>query len=378
VLLALAAVGVYVWADDVRAAYHLHAARLALRQLDYTGAEAHLVRHLEASPASVEGHLELARLLRRRGRLGEAQDHLRTCRALGGDRDALELERVLLHVQEGNFTSGMERFLRDQLDNNPDDFLIHEAFSQGYTRTYRLREARDCLDRMLDRQPDNVYALVRRGWIRERFGELDAAEEDFRRAVALDPRHPLARQRLAELLFSHHKDAAGAAEHFAVLRELTPGDTTAAVNLARCWIEQGHTDEARRLLDEMLAAHPKEAVVLVERGKLALNEGQTRSAERWLREAVALQPSVPGAHYSLYLCLSSQGKTSEAESFRKRFHELQAEVTRLDVLLRRAGQGRPDPPLCREIARLFASMGEKQESERWLLLAQQVEGRPVP
>jgi tetratricopeptide (TPR) repeat protein len=152
----------------------------------------------------------------------------------------------------------------------------------------------------------------------------------------------------------------------------------AAVNLARCWLDEGRPDEARGLLDELLAAHPREAVVLIERGKLALQEGQATQAERWLREAVALQPYAPGAYYSLFLCLSARKKTAEAESCRKRFHELQADVARLEALLQRAAQLRQDAPLCREIARLFASMGEPQESERWLLLARRAESGEGP
>jgi tetratricopeptide (TPR) repeat protein len=369
-LVALAAAGVYVWGDSVRAAYHLRAARTSLRQLDYAGAESHLLLHLQLRPASAEGHLYLGRLLRRRGRVSEAQEHLRRCVALGGERDAVEVEKVLLQVQEGNFTSAMEHFLRARLGGQPDDFLVLEAFSQGFTKTYRLRDALDCLDQMLARQPQNVFALVRRGWVLEHLGKLDAAEDDYRRAVALEPRHPLARQRLAELLFAHRKNTAEAAEHFAALRQLSPDDTTAAVNLTRCWLDQGRADEARRLLDDLLAAHPREPVLLIERGKLALSEGQVAAAERWLREAMALQPTAPGPYYSLFLCLNAQGRTVEAQSFRTRFDELQADVTRLEALLRRAAEAQRDPSLCREIARLFSSMGEQQEAERWLLLAQ--------
>jgi tetratricopeptide (TPR) repeat protein len=377
-LMVLAAVGAYLWSDAVRAAYHLRAARTSLRQLDYAGAESHLLRHLQLRPASGEGHFQLGRLLRRRGQVGQAQELLRRCLALEVDRDAVEVERALLQVQEGNFTSAMEQFLRDRLTDQPDDFLILEAFSQGFTKTYRLRDALDCLDQMLAQQPHNVYALLRRGWVLERLGKLDAAEDDFRLAVALEPHHPLARQRLAEFLFADRKNTAEAAEHFAALRPLAPEDTTAAVNLARCWLDQGRPDEARQLLDELLVAHPRAAVVLIERGKLALSEGQVTSAERWLREAVALQPAAPGPYYSLFLCLNAQGRTAEAQSFKTRFDELQADVTRLEGLLRRAAEAQRDPPLCREIARLLSSMGEQQEAERWLLLARRAESGDPP
>jgi tetratricopeptide (TPR) repeat protein len=368
-LIALACVAAVVCGDVVRAAYHLRSARSSLERLDYTNAELQLARHLDVCPTSVEGHFRLARLLRRLGRVSEGLEHVRACRRLGGPRDALDLETTLLRVQEGEFTSAMERSLRELFDNDPDSFYILEAFSQGYTKTYRLHEAMDCLNRMLERQPNNVYALLRRGWIAERFGQLDAAQEDYSRAVALEPRHALARQRLGEHQFVRRKNTAAAEEHFAALHQLAPGDANAGVYLARCWVEQGHWEEARQLLDELLAAHPHDPVVLTERAKVALCDGQAARAEGWLQEAISLQPHTPHAYYQLFLCLSGQDKAAEAESFRRKYQELQDSLQRLDGLMQLAAKSPQDLRLRREIARLFSRLGEEQEAQRWLLTA---------
>jgi tetratricopeptide (TPR) repeat protein len=378
VLLVLLAACGLVWAKAIRAEYHLHAARSALQRRDYVAAEVHLARHLELRPASTEGHFRLARLLRRLGRVREAADHLHSCRVLGNEPDALNLETALLQVQEGYFTSSTELFLRGRLDNHPDSFLMLEALSQGYTKTYRLRDALACLNRMLEQQPDNVYALLRRGWIVERQGRLDQALEDYRRAVAVDPGHVLARQRLGEHLLVRRKKAAEAGEHFEALRQLAPGDVTAGVYLTQCWLEQGRVEEARRLLDELLSTHPQDAVVLTERAKLALSDRQWGRAEGWLRAAVALQPHGPSAYYQLYLCLMGQGKTAEAEPFRVRFQSLQENLTRLEALLQRAAEAPEDLRLRREIASLFSSLGEEQESQRWLREAMRSGAAPRP
>src|SRR5436305_676810 len=133
---------------------------------------------------------------------------------------------------------------------------------------------------MLEEQPDNVYALVRRGWVLERLRFPAEAVENYRRAVALRPGHALARRRLAERL-TDAKDPAGAAGQDEALRQIDPKDAGAGVGLARCCLELGRAVDARRLLDELAAAHPADAEVLTERGKLALDDGQDAAAEGW-------------------------------------------------------------------------------------------------
>jgi Tfp pilus assembly protein PilF len=370
----LLAAGARAWVPSLRAVYHLRAAQTALRSRAYDRAEVELVRHLDFRPDSGEGHFLLGQLARRSGRVARAGHHLRACRDLGYPGDALRLEWDLLHVQDGDFTGGVEGSLRRCLDQqHPDSFLILEALSQGYTKTYRLREARDCLDQMLDREPDNVYALVRRGWVLERLGHFDAARADYRCAATLQPGHGLARRRLAENLLYHGKNAAEAAEHFEALRRLQPDDGAAGVNLAQCRLEQGRVGEARALLDEVLATHPAEAPAFLERGKLALSDGQPEQSEVWLRRAVALQPSSLPANYSLFLCLSRQGKIAEAEQCRAGLRSLEADYKRLEMLLRRAGEEPLNAALRCEIGQLFLRFGEDQEGERWLLTALQVD-----
>ena len=52
----------------------------------------------------------------------------------------------------------------------------------------------------------------------------------------------------------------------------------------------GQLEEARQLLDAMLADDPDRAPVLLERGRLALDMKQPAEAEAWLRRAVARAP----------------------------------------------------------------------------------------
>jgi tetratricopeptide (TPR) repeat protein len=372
-LLSLVAVAVVLQGGYYRATYHLQAARKALDHDDYVTAETHLKRCLQFRPDSAEGHFLLARLTRRAGHPSEAAEHLEASRSLGWSDDAVCLETVLAQVQQGQFVGTVENYLQRRLSNHESDrFLVCEALSQGYMKTYQLSKAFGCLNKMLEQQPDNVYALLRRGWILEWSNRFEEAEKDYRRAVASQPDHVLAHHRLAENLLLHAKKMAEAAEHFEAVIRLRPDDVTAEVNLAKCWREMGRLDEARTLLDQLLAAHPNVATALLERGQLAMSEGQHEQAENWLRRSLELQPHSATGNYTLYLCLTQQGKAAEADHYLARFKAVEADDKRMAKLLQRVNEA-PDPALRCEAALIFFRAGEDQEGERWLFMALQAD-----
>ncbi|QJW93559.1 tetratricopeptide repeat protein [Frigoriglobus tundricola] len=378
-VIALALVGgAIAWAPAVRAEYHLRQAKRALDARDYDQADAELTRHLEFRPASAEGHFLLARLSRRMSHLPRAREHLDACRAAGFSVDAVTLERHLLRAQDGDLGGGAESVLRRAIEDPAERFYVFEALSQGYTKTYRLSEARFCLDRMLEDEPENVYALVRRGWVLERLGLVDAARDDYRRAAALRPDNLLARRRLADNLFYVARNAAEAVDHYEAVWRESPDDTVVGVNLAQCRLQLGRADEARALLDQLVAAHPDDVAVLVERGKLAVNEDQCEQGEAWLRRALERDPSAVAACHELARCLDLRGRPAEAARYRQRFESLKAERAKLDALVARAGQAPGDAALRCEVARLLRLFGEPQEAERWLAAALRIDPRYRP
>ena len=378
-VLALALVGgAVVWAPSLRADYHLRNAKRALDARDYDQADAELARHLEFRPASAEGNFLLARLSRRMGQAQRARKHLDASLTAGFSKDAVALERHLLGAQDGDFGGGADALLRRAIENPTERFYVFEALSQGYTKTYRLSEARYCLNRMLEDEPENVYALVRRGWVLERLGDNEAAQEDYRRAVLLRPDNLLGRRRLADNLFYISRDAAEAVGHYEAVWRESPGDAAVGVTLAQCRLQLGRSDEARGLLDELLAAHPDDVAALVERGKLAVAEDQCEQGEVWLRRALERDPASLSACRELAQCLGRRGQPEEAARYRQRFENLKAERVKLDTLIARAGQQPGDAALRCEVARLFRLFGEPQEAERWLAAALRIDPRCRP
>jgi tetratricopeptide (TPR) repeat protein len=356
------------WGTCFWAKYRLHAARTALERQDYGRASELLTQLLRLRPDDAEIHFLSARLARRSGDLAEAARQLRACEKLASlPKEELKLEQMLTQAQEGDLSPSQEQVLHQCIaQQHPDTFLILEALSQGYTKRYQLSQALDCLNRMLQQQPDNPYALTRRGWIQERFGNLQEAQADFRRAVAVAPEYVLARRFLADHLLHLVRKPEEAAEHYEFLHQRQPDDPELTANLARCWLGLDQVAEARSLLGKALVAHPRDANLLLVRGLVALNEGQLPQAENWLRQAVASKPAFQPAYYSLILVLQREGKLDEVEKCRARLEEAEADLAKIDKLTQQIKQEPYNSQLRYEMARMLFKIGEDQEGENWL------------
>jgi tetratricopeptide (TPR) repeat protein len=351
----------------------LRAARTALARGAYDEARTSLDRYLAARPQSAEAHLLLAQLDRRSNNYVEAAKHLNACERFSGPADAIELERGLTAIQQGAFNPALEDLCSKHLQlarEHANQYLILEALSQGFTKTYRLKEALACLEQMLVLQPDSNYAYRRRGWLYAQIEQHDRAEADYRHALEIDPEDRVARLALAQLLLNIHKNGREAAEHF---ERLWPKeqDSPVALGLAQSWRLLGRADDARRLLDDWLASHPGDALALAERGKLAFDEQALDQAATLLRRAVALAPYLVDAHYTLYQCLTKQGRKPEAEECRVRMRQAREEALQtkeeLARLTRELQATTDDADLRCRIGQIFLRYGQ-EEGLRWLLL----------
>jgi Flp pilus assembly protein TadD len=362
----LVAVSIHFWPER-----YLESARAALQRRDYDSARTLLHRYLKARPKSAEAHLLLAQLDRRSNRYDDAAVHLDACRRCGGPSDAIDLERALCSVQSGVLNAESVKRCYDHLNReDADQFLILEALSQGFTNTYHLKEAMLCLERMLVLEPNNNYALRRRGWIHLQSEQFDQAEADYRRAVEVDPSDAVARQGLAQILLDVREDFVEAAKHY---EQLWPAqqDSTVVHGLAQCRQLLGRTDDARRLLNDWLTAHPDDPVILTQRGKLALEEDAFERGMTLLRRAVCLAPYLEEANNALSYCLNREGRKAEAQECMVRIRRIKENREQLTVLTRRLQQAPDDADLRCQVAQLFLQLGQEEEGIRWLQVSLQ-------
>lgn len=153
--------------------------------------------------------------------------------------------------------------------------------------------------------------------------DVTASIESFRRALALSPRHALARYNLALVLNRADRQAEAATElERTIAIEPRP---EAHYQLGVIAWHQGDLDRAARELRAAIDLQPKDANAYTALGALLKTKRDRAGAERALRRAIELQPDAPAPRFTLAQVLEQSGdaraareQRDEADRWRRR------------------------------------------------------------
>jgi tetratricopeptide (TPR) repeat protein len=163
--------------------------------------------------------------------------------------------------------------------------------------------------------------------------------------------------------------AAEAVGPFEELRRRQPDNPAVLLGLAKCRRQLGQPDEARQLLDAVLAQNPEDAQALAEQGKLALAAGQASEAEAWLRRAAERAPRDREIVYNFVQCLRQLGKDDEADRCAALLKEIDADQRRMNRLVLEVMQRPRDAELRYEAGMIFLRNGLTDDGLSWLAMA---------
>jgi tetratricopeptide (TPR) repeat protein len=343
-LLVLAAVG-YQFARKTAARRLAAEAEQALERRDFATASSQFQMYLEIYPDDLPVRLQAARTARRQGGFPDMVRHLRLYEERHGRSDESALEMQLARLQDGDLQEA-DSLLSSCLAHPeaPDSPFMLEAIIEGTLKvlapevrsdltppanavqktlkeTARTHQAVELWLCLRPGTADQVQGLVWRGRASEAANDHAQAVADLHRALEIDPEHFQARLSLA--FFIAQQNPKEAAVHLERLHRHNPGNQQVCFYLASTRRNLGEFEEARRLLEEMLASEPNQPSALAELGELDMDTDYIESAERLLRRAQALNPDEPGFNFSLSRALNRAGKTSEARYYEERFEQLQ-------------------------------------------------------
>lgn len=372
VLVALYPVGRYAWAS-----WHFHSATNALKRRDYDSARRHSDVCLSEWPNSGDVYFVAARTARRAGDLGEAQRLLREAQRIGYEPDQLELERGLLTAQSGQYHSVFRGLWALVQRQHPDSILILETLAPVLIQDLEVSTARQCLDTWIQLEPDYARPRMLKALMQERMQNSEDALNEYREAIRLDPSLVEARLKGARLMLTNnHLDEAQT--HYEWLKQRLPDDPSVQRGLAECYMLKGHTDEARRLLTELVEQNPNDGASRAVLGRLELQSGEPATAETHLRRACALMPHEPELFHNLALALEQQGQTAEAAAVRDRSERIRRDMHETGKLMTAAVNNPRDIEPRRQIAIRMLRHGLEGEARRWLESALRIDPRHAP
>ena len=141
--------------------------------------------------------------------------------------------------------------------------------------------------------------------------DFEAAQQQVRKALELNPKNAEAHYVLARALDGKKMPEEAASQLFEAVR-LDPNYADAHYNLAQALLQAGKLDEAISHLSVVVQRQPQHAAARHTLGAILITKGMLEEAQSHLSEAVRLDPNNADAHYNLAQAMLRQGKTSEA------------------------------------------------------------------
>src|SRR5579872_2291355 len=181
-----------------------------------------------------------------------------------------------------------------------------------YIQTKDYPNARKAFAKMFDVPAESAasYLFTARMLLRQDFGPV--AEEYAHKAVALDPKLPLAHQLLGEL-YLYHSQVEEAIAEFRKELEINPGNAAAYYKLADGYSRVQKFDEAERLLQRSIWLDSTSTGPYILLGKVLEKKGETELAVRALQRALAMDPNNPIPHHLLGQAYRDLGKNEDAD-----------------------------------------------------------------
>jgi tetratricopeptide (TPR) repeat protein len=183
---------------------------------------------------------------------------------------------------------------------------------QCYIQTKDYPHARQAFAKMFDLVPDSAgsYLLTARMLFRQEFEPV--ALEFAQKAVALDPKLPLAHELLGEIhLFQ--SQIPDAVSDFRAELVINPGYAETYYKLADAYSRIQKFDDAEKLLQRSIWLNPTATGPYVLMGKVLEKKGEPELAVRTLRHAVAMDPNNSITHHLLGQAYRDLGNTEDAE-----------------------------------------------------------------
>ncbi len=137
-------------------------------------------------------------------------------------------------------------------------------------------------------------------------------------------------------LQAQHNNNFGRAERFYryVLRE-EPGHENALVNLAAIYIQEKRLQEARSLIDKVIAMNPENPKALVNAGMIVLQQNNEKAAADYFRQALQYNPIEETALINMAYLAQQEKKYDEAGAYYEKLVRISPEKP--DILLAYAG-----------------------------------------
>jgi tetratricopeptide (TPR) repeat protein len=367
-------IGSWITFQEVRARSEYNQALAFIEKREYSQAISHLEKCFSYWSSDGEVAYLLARTARRAKDLAKAEEYLTKATKLNWVEPAIQLEKALIQAQKGQLRLVEEMLVRHIRNQHPDSLLILETIAPLYVRSFSAQLGKELLEKWMELDPNNPQPFVDFAEVATRIGSQTLAIQALQKGLEKNSESYEIHIHLAALYLDNQKGE-NAKPHIDWLIGHKPEEFEVRFLKLQCDLLLNRLEEASTLVDQLLKEQSQNARLCYIRGKLDLDAQRTQKAEEWLRKAYQLMPYDLTTLYNLALCLEANQKTEEAQQLRKKFAEVEEELTRASKLMREIVEepGKVQPRI--ELAQILMKTQQAKEAEGWLLTALEINPR---
>ena len=373
------AVGIVVWlvgVPSVGISPDYERAHVRFQDGDYRGSILDLRALLQSDEENVAARLLLGRAFLKIGYASQAETELRRARAAGADLAMVAEPLASSYMQQGKFNElfaslgtdvssdrlrtklfvlrGNAYLQTRALDDAEQSFAAAISLGRDLPEAHlglarvavfrnQLDVAKDRVDAVLARQPDNAEAYFVAGELHRVAQQTDDALQAYERALALEPEHISARLARAAVQIDLGRDELAVGDLESVWKS-RPNDPQAAYLYALTLTKQGKHEQATRIIEraslslvsvrrEFLRNHPPSLLLL---GVIRYRSGYIDEARDLLERFIKLDPFHLGARKLLGGLMLGLGEAQATVSLLERFVPHYPQDIGLLVLMSRA------------------------------------------
>ena len=238
-----------------------------------------------------------------------------------GLTEAYEYERnefsLALEFYDHGYFEQAQTFFQRALKDDPQSAEALYGLGSAYLQLQKPTEARPCFERVL--QLHTTYpgtlpnAWNNLGILSAREGKLDAAIQQFQRALQIDPQHSIALQNLGSA-YRQKKDWVAAKQALERSLALNPDDAEANYSLGMVYAQQNDAEHAHAYLQKALAARPVYPEALNNLAIVYLHEHQPERAIQIFGECIRVAPDYDQSYLNLARVYAIQGEREKAKA----------------------------------------------------------------